>query len=193
MNKKESQRCVKCGYPLAAPTPQYAPTVKLASSTESKPSSDQSPDAIKDREASGAISLKKTRIRPNNVELNEFAEDTMVLDALGSADTMVLECINISRAYLVRSDTSEEIPITKARFLIGRSMTNADYCIVDRIAVSRAHAAILFQNDRYYIVDLDSNNKTFLNDAELIPNQIEEMASGSRVRLADLELMFYAE
>lgn len=117
----------------------------------------------------------------------------MVLDVMNDADTAVLGSVYSPRAYLVRNDTSEEIPITKEQFSIGRSRTNSDYYIGDRIVISRSHAAILFQGGKYYITDLNSNNKTFLNDMELAPNRSEEIVSGSRIRLADLEFIFYME
>ncbi|MDR1953844.1 MAG: FHA domain-containing protein [Clostridiales Family XIII bacterium] len=127
------------------------------------------------------------------VGFEELDGDTMVLGVMeDDGTTTLLDMGGTARAFLVREDTREEIPINKPQFTIGRSKADVDYCISDRTVVSRAHAVILSQGGRYYVVDLNSSNKTYVNNNELIPNREVEIQSGAHVRLADVGFVFYA-
>ena len=53
----------------------------------------------------------------------------------------------------------------KGIFQIGRSKTND--IVMEDPTVSRSHAKISFENDKYWIEDLGSKNKTYLNNKEL--------------------------
>lgn len=50
--------------------------------------------------------------------------------------------------------------------------------------ISRHHAKILWRDGAYYIVDLDSANKTFVNGKALAPHIEKELRSGDRIALS---------
>jgi hypothetical protein len=207
---------VKCGYPLAAPAPgqsggpappPYGATYagpapppaprgqgqnwRAPAPPQYAPPPGPAPSFPGGEEVPRAVYIPNAGSSPAGIELEEeFSGDTMVLDAMDEADTTVLDDILGPRAFLIRSDTREEIAVTGAQFTIGRSRANADYYVGDNSAISRIHAVILSQGGRYYLIDLNSSNKTFLNDFELAPNQSVEIAPGARVRLADMEFIF---
>jgi hypothetical protein len=205
---------VKCGYPLAAPAPEQrgGPVPRSAgyvspatppaprgqgqnwrapAQPQYDPPKGPAPYPSGGEEAPRAVYIPDAGSSPIGIELDaEFSGDTTVLDAMDETDTTVLDDILGPRAFLIRSDTREEIAVTGAQFTIGRSRANADYSVGDNSAISRIHAVILSQGGRYYIIDLNSSNKTFLNDFELTPNQSVEIIPGARVRLADLEFIF---
>lgn len=95
------------------------------------------------------------------------------------------------RVYLVRIKTEEKIWIDKQIFHLGKSRQGCDYMIADNKAVSRQHADIVMQDNRYFIVDLNSTNKTYA-DGGLVTGR-REITSGTKIRLADEEFVFYVE
>ena len=61
----------------------------------------------------------------------------------------------------------------KAHYTIGRS----EQCdiVIDHVHVSRIHAYLEYQNDRYYIRDNQSSNGTYLNS---LNNPVESASLG---------------
>ena len=58
-------------------------------------------------------------------------------------------------------------------------------------AVGRSHADIITRGQRYYVMDLNSKNRTFIN-GQAIPSQQEmEIMDGDCVRLANEEFIFH--
>ena len=62
--------------------------------------------------------------------------------------------------------TLQEIPITKSSITIGR--VNKNDIKIENLAVSRQHAKIVQDGDRYIIEDLNSLNGTFINDKRVM-------------------------
>ncbi|MCP8969380.1 FHA domain-containing protein [Ectobacillus ponti] len=93
--------------------------------------------------------------------------------------------------YLIRSKTEEKISVNKPSFRIGKERSYCDYFVMNNNAVSRSHADILTRNGRYYILDNNSTNKTYV-DGRAIPVQKEiEIFSGTKLKLANEEFVFY--
>lgn len=95
--------------------------------------------------------------------------------------------------YLFRHMTDEKIMIDKPVFRIGADRTLCDLFIVDNGFISRNHADIITKNGRYFVVDKNSTNKTYVDGTE-IPGNIEtEIFSGTQIRLANEEFTFDLE
>ena len=62
----------------------------------------------------------------------------------------------------------------------------------DEGGVSRRHARLIHEGDKWFIVDLDSTNGTYLNGDELTPKTRYELHDGDRISLGDLEVIFHA-
>lgn len=93
--------------------------------------------------------------------------------------------------YLIREKTEEKISIDKPVFRIGKESRYCDYFVSNNNAVSRSHADLVSKNGRYYIVDNNSTNKTYV-DGRAIPVLKEvEIFSGTKLRLANEEFVFY--
>jgi transcriptional regulator with AAA-type ATPase domain/pSer/pThr/pTyr-binding forkhead associated (FHA) protein len=95
------------------------------------------------------------------------------------------------RAYLevVRGESNpQKMFLGMERVKIGRSGYN-DLVLPDG-KVSREHAEICFENGRYLIVDLNSTNGLFVNDAlvQKIP-----LKSGDRLTIGDTKLLFFQQ
>ncbi len=80
----------------------------------------------------------------------------------------------------------QKIPITKNEFVIGRGSKTADLPIKDG-NISRRHAAIVFDNGRFYVKDLGSTNGIEFAGQRIDNKQIEE---GDVFQICDYELRF---
>jgi len=96
-----------------------------------------------------------------------------------------------SMPWLQRCSNGERREIDKPIFRIGKDMYHVDYFVDRNPAVSRNHAHIVSRNGRYYIVDDNSLNHSFV-DGMIIPVQKEyEIFEGSNICLANEEFIFH--
>lgn len=92
--------------------------------------------------------------------------------------------------YLIREKNREKIPIDKPSFRIGKERKYSDYFVSDNNAVSRSHADIITREKRYYIIDRNSTNRTYI-DGRAIPAEREiEIFPNTRIRLANENFIF---
>lgn len=90
-------------------------------------------------------------------------------------------------AWLVRSDTGERLPVSKARVTIGRAAT-CDVVLADG-SVSRLHAELEQQaRDEFALSDCGSLNKTRVNGREI--KKPCALKPGDTISLGDLTLRF---
>lgn len=85
--------------------------------------------------------------------------------------------------YLVVN--SRIFPIDKDVITIGRKLEN-DLVIKD-VLISRNHAEIRFEDDKYHIYDLNSTGGTFLNQRKINKSTLY---SGDIILLASVPMMF---
>ncbi|MBR3771093.1 MAG: FHA domain-containing protein [Clostridium sp.] len=98
-----------------------------------------------------------------------------------------------NQAYVKRLKTNEQIMIDKQVFKLGKERTFVDYCIVDNPTVSRSHANIVFEDDEYYIIDMNSKNHTYVN-GRMIPSGTKiKLIHGSRIKLSNEEFEFFLQ
>jgi len=101
------------------------------------------------------------------------------------------EQTNVRRnAYLSRLNTGERIQIPSSSFKVGKDPFNCDYCIRDNTAISRCHILIKNINNRWFINDLNSTNKTYVNNMEIYPNMDVELFNGTAIKLANENFVF---
>lgn len=148
-----------------------------------------------------ATSVNDTNLFSNArpVTKNEDFGNTTVLFAPGvsNGETSLLSSYAASpirpKPYLVRTKNGEKVLIDKPRFRIGKEKSYVDYFIADNTAISRSHADIITKDGSYYIVDLNSTNRTFVNERELKNNEEIQIKSGNRIKLANEEFEFIEE
>jgi serine phosphatase RsbU (regulator of sigma subunit) len=81
------------------------------------------------------------------------------------------------------------IELTEDETVIGRLPECS--VILDLQGVSRRHAIIRRAGKDFYLVDLRSRNKTFLNEREVPPEQDQLLQQGDRILICDVEMVFY--
>lgn len=93
-------------------------------------------------------------------------------------------------AALIRLDTNEVIWLTKKGLRIGKNQKEVDYCIYNNPSVSRYHAAIIYKNEKFYIIDNHSTNKTCINNCYIEPEKACELFDEDSISIADIKFTF---
>jgi hypothetical protein len=127
-------------------------------------------------------------------DTQSFSETTVLGADAYDAGTTVLGANSgeeLTFPYLIREKTQDKISVDKPSFRIGKESQYCDYFISNNNAISRSHADILTKDSRYYIIDHNSTNKTYV-EGRVIPVEKEvEIFSGTKVRLANEDFVFY--
>ena len=95
----------------------------------------------------------------------------------------------VNYAELVNVRSGERVSVQKDILTIGKDSSMNDFCIRNN-AVSRTHARIRRVGGRWYISDLNSTNKTYLNGSEICPNVDIELFSNTKITFANEEFIF---
>ncbi len=98
---------------------------------------------------------------------------------------------NVHYATLYRILTDETIEINKPVFRIGKEHSYSDYFVSNNDKVSRGHADIIVRNGKYFVKDLNSRNRTFINGQAIPVQQETEIFEGNSLRLANEEFIFH--
>lgn len=92
---------------------------------------------------------------------------------------------------LLRVLTDEVIIINKPVFRLGKERSYSDYFVGNNNMVSRSHADIVTREQRYFIMDLNSTNKTYVNGVPITVRQEIEIKDGDSIRLGNEEFVFH--
>ena len=114
-----------------------------------------------------------------------------LLSATYVLETTLLEFENSVRfPTLRRVTTGEIISVNKPVFRIGKERSYVDYFVANNNAVSRSHADIVTRGTFYFVIDLNSKNRTYINNVA-IPVQSEvQIRDGDCLRLGNEEFIF---
>ena len=91
---------------------------------------------------------------------------------------------------LTRLRTGETFSVDKPLFRIGSSQSCCDFFVSDNNYISRNHANIVTRNGRYYIVDQNSTNKTFVNGKIILASTETEIFNETQICLANEHFIF---
>ena len=132
---------------------------------------------------------KTTQIDEEKTVQIEDEEKTVQYD---EEKTVQLEEVRIRIAKLTRLSNNETVHIDKSIYKIGKSAT-CDFIIGGNPTISRQHAEIRARNDEFYFVDLESLNKSFINNNQALPNQEVLLSEKETIKLANEEFAFTIE
>jgi len=97
---------------------------------------------------------------------------------------------NVRFPTLFRVLTEETISLNKPVFRLGKERSYVDYFVTNNIAVSRSHADIITRGNKYFVKDLNSKNRTYINNQELPIHMEVEIHDGDRLKLGNEEFIF---
>lgn len=118
-------------------------------------------------------------------------EATGLLKDDDEATGLLNESVNqVHYASMYRLLTNETFLINKPVFRIGKEKSYSDYFVANNNMVSRSHADIISRRGRYFIIDLNSKNRTYVNGVPILAQQETEIYNGDAIRLANEEFEF---
>ncbi|MCD7922010.1 MAG: FHA domain-containing protein [Clostridiales bacterium] len=121
-----------------------------------------------------------------------YLDRTILSESVGFDKTLVsgMDQNAVAVPYLLRLRNDEKILLDKPVFRIGTRRDYADYCIRDNPTVSRSHATILIRDGKYYVLDTNSSNHTYV-DGRMISSNVEtELSHGMRLKFSNEEFEF---
>lgn len=124
----------------------------------------------------------------------DYGETTVLYDGTyGETTVLDQDQTQMMTPSLMRTRNNEKIMINKPIFRIGKERSYVDYFIGDNTAISRSHASIVLRDNKYYVVDTNSTNHTYVNGQMLQSNLEFEVKHGDKIRLAneDFEFQLY--
>lgn len=120
--------------------------------------------------------------------------ETTVLAGGTIGETTVLTAANnpaqLVVPHLIRKKNNENISLNKPVFRVGKERSYVDYFIGDNTAISRSHANFITRDGKYFVVDTNSTNHTFVNGVMIQSNVETEISQGDMIRLANEEFEF---
>ncbi|MCM1543484.1 MAG: FHA domain-containing protein [Blautia sp.] len=145
----------------------------------------------KDPEATGLLNAQPDRMDGEEATglLNECQETGLLTD-MEETGLLTEAADQFPDAALYRGSTEEVILVNKPVFRIGKERNCVDYCVTDNDKVSRNHAEIITRGHRYFVIDLNSRNRTYINEVPLPAQQETEIVGGNRLKLANEEFEF---
>lgn len=109
---------------------------------------------------------------------------------LDNEKTILLEDKNIRRPSLKRLSTNEIININKNVFRLGKDEKSVDFVIKNNPTISRSHVDIITKDNGYYVSDLRSKNKTYINN-QVLPVEYEvQIHNGDILKMSNEEFLF---
>lgn len=126
----------------------------------------------------------RAKVSSGTVNLNTFEKNSPEPD-ISSEDRLCC-------AYLINGKTGEDCIVGNAVFSIGRrGSAHPDYdLLLTSKLVSRHHADIISRGSRFFLVDSNSKNGTFLNGRRIPPQTEIELTSGAKLFFADTAFTF---
>ncbi len=205
-NVKQAKKCTRCGA-VIQPNMNFCSScgVKVSGLNTNKPHGvyDPAKPTVREKppelEISVQTSVPKTQQEYSGTISSSYDVNQSVQTRTNeNAQFPVSEPVNVVNPipaaqqtvpYLIRVKTGEQIKLTDS-FRIGKDPFNSEYCVRDNNAISRCHVLIKKISDRWFITDLNSTNKTFINDGVIQPRIDVELFNGMNIRLANEDFIF---
>ena len=131
------------------------------------------------------IGIGKHRLR---FEDDTFGEEALIGEAFTADRTMLVEKTPDARLTVRKGkQKGQEFKVTKYETTVGRSASENDICIHDWF-VSKRHALIIRQGNKFFIKDVGSWRGTILNNA---PIKESPLVSGDVVKIGTTLLEFH--
>ena len=123
--------------------------------------------------------------RNPTIDLEKIQGKTIVLDYGDSKKP--------DRPILTRQKTGQTYKIDLPETQIGALQESCPLYIDDNRYISGTHAKLIVRDGRYYIVDLQSTNKTYVDGRAIAPNCEVEIFPGTQLRFANESFTFNIE
>lgn len=124
--------------------------------------------------------------------LSEEAEETSLLVEDEEGTTLLDESqASVHYPELERLSTGERVSVNKPVFRLGKERSYVDYFVSNNSAVSRSHADIITRGTACFVTDLNSKNRTFINNQAILPQTETQIRDGDILKLANEEFILH--
>jgi hypothetical protein len=93
--------------------------------------------------------------------------------------------------YVVRRATGERKKVNSPRFVIGRSRQRANFCIENNPKIGNVHAVIIQKGKRFFLMDNESKNGTFVSGNRLSGGATVELYDGLIFQIYNEDFVFH--
>lgn len=156
---------------------------------------------LEDFEKKGLFTAWKNRRKKEKEERESYHENMLsIMEGYAVAEENEYE-EEWGRTIYIEETPIAEVPslyttegrklavIDKDMLTIGKKREDAEVVLED-ISVSRLHARILREGDKYYLEDLNSTNGTFKNGLRMEPYEKRGLDPGDEIKIGKKELIF---
>ena len=133
----------------------------------------------------GTLSMESLYSKVKGGSITDYCEDKKTSVKTKSAARMRIVALNAPMRV--------EIEITKDEFTLGKKQGVVDGVISFNKMISRSHCKVIRSGNQYAIVDLQSQNGTFVNKVRLQPNRPCSIKNGDIVRMANSDFQAIIE
>jgi len=172
--------------PMAQPVPAPQPVVKPAPQPMAQPVPAPQP-VVKPAPQPVAQPVKATNFYEDNTALLTD-EPFAPMDTYSGQPAPAKEYVKYPT--LKRVFNGDVVKISKPVFRIGKERSYVDYFVSNSNVISRSHADIIVRDNRYFVIDLNSKNKTYVNGRMIMPNCEIEIFDGDTITLANEDFLF---
>lgn len=88
-------------------------------------------------------------------------------------------------AFLVSKDNGDKVAINKKTFTVGKNQS-CNYIINNNKTISKVHVIFTIQNNKLFITDNNSTNKTYLNKQLLSPGLEYQVNNGDEIIMSNM-------
>ena len=128
---------------------------------------------------------------PSDLQIEEEKKDEKVMESFSEDGTRIVqdrEIVHFLYIY-INGEISSHVRLDRGEsWLIGRA-EDCDISI-DYSVLTRKHLEISKVGGKFYVKDLGSSNRTFLNNEELEPLKPTRLKSGDKLLISDLKIVF---
>lgn len=185
-NTNRSGLCLACGSKVIASeeTCPFCGKRVLSRSTNASTKNTPAIDSEFWPETAKKLEADAERQKRSDISVNE--DENGVVTVFRGSQRMA------QSVWLEDCSREGKIIINKFPFRVGKMEGVTDYRIFNN-NVSRKHADIIKDQGKFYVVDLDSTNGTYLNGRRTQPGVKELLKDGSIIRFANEEFKFHID
>lgn len=159
----------------------------------------QQDESFKESDISGKpLTPQEESMVQQKTELPNLMRDygnTIVMNENNSTVTCMLDDIENNdigtlRASVTRISNNQKMYIEKNILKMGKESDYVDFYIGSNPTISRSHADIICEEEKYYVRDNNSKNHTYVNGQQITPGTLVPLENNTEIKLSNEVFVF---
>ncbi len=134
------------------------------------------------------LQLQRNCLAQNSNENTIVSNFDININDIKHEETVILGSENDS-PYLINLQNNERIIINSSQFIIGRHKS-CNY-VINNPYISSLSLMIVYEDENWYVIDLNTTNGTFLNNTKIATNSKMLLQNEDKIKIADFTYQFY--